>query len=175
MSDHFPDFLGRRARNHLNAPVPKSNFRSQTVGYNDRLVINADNPIAVPVPATDTVPAHDPVVTVAQVLSRAVPLIPSSSFHFSALGAGVLVDIGFQDDREIGLTGQGAALYSDLDVSAAGTVPILPTLDGENMGLPFWRLAGLDTDHGTNLCLTMTIKGAVPVDGFIGWSLLVAE
>lgn len=78
----------------------------------------------------------------------------------AALGAGVTLDVGVQDDATIGLTGQGDILVDGEDSAAADSFSVAAGVSYADNGKPLWQLAGLSEDPLVEMTLIATIGGA---------------
>lgn len=98
---------------------------------------------------------------IASVPSNAI-ILPQSSITHDALGAGVTLDIGF-DDPITGLSMPAAApncLAAALGVATAGTKLGMAAVTLANMKQRVWQLAGFASNPGRILVLTGRITGA---------------
>lgn len=81
---------------------------------------------------------------------------PSSTIVHDALGAGVTLNMGFNETP----AGARNALGSALAVATAGTKAGMAAVTTANLLRRIWQLAGLNSDPGREIDLVATIQGA---------------
>lgn len=101
---------------------------------------------------------------VAKIPSNAV-LLPQSSVHFTALGAGA-ADVDFGDANDPDNLGDA------IDMTAAGTVSLLEQVTVANHGKELWELLGYTTDPRRELDLFLTFKTEPAANGQISTFIL---
>ncbi|MCA3648821.1 MAG: hypothetical protein IOC42_05580 [Methylobacterium sp.] len=140
----MPDMFGQGYPNPTTAIlVPRAIFRNQssrsTVGLFQLSNANVVN---------DT-------LFISKVPSNAI-IKPSSTIVHDALGAGVTMNVGFNETP----AGARTALGSALAVATAGTKAGMAAVTTANLLNRVWQLAGLAADPGREIELVATITGA---------------
>lgn len=154
MADHYIDQIGGRALNDR----PLSTLSMHYRGYYQ----TAQGRKTVDMAQNDTLGLF-PVASEAT-LSHVLSLI-----SWSALGAGVTMDIGFEAIDEIGYAGDQDALANNVDVATAGSGKLVAALTRDDLGKQAWELAGLASDPGRPLWIVAIFEGANPASGTVAF------
>lgn len=147
-------------------PIPASEYRGRLRIAQGRITADA---------------AQNDTVRLFEIDAHATLSTVISKLAFSALGAGVTLDIGFKADASIimangsGYAGDVDAIADGIDVSGAGTATFFGAQAAANYGKKIWELAGIDSgDPGKRLTVIGTFLGANPASGTVafeqGWA-----
>jgi len=151
--DHYLSQIGGRSEADRPLDVEPENLNGLMKIAQGNLVVDAaqnDTIGLFPVPSHAT-------------LSHVMSLV-----SFSALGAGVTLDVGFDARADIAFVAAPVALANGIDVSAAGSSSLVAALTRADMGKKVYELAGLTTDPGGVFWVMGSLKDANPASGTIG-------
>lgn len=92
-----------------------------------------------------------------------------SKVIWPAFGAGVVMDVGFADDAELGIATKGAVLASNVDVAAAGSGSMVPALAAADIDKDVWEILGLSADPRGYALVLATLQSANPASGTLAF------